>query len=182
VAGKNNYQLTGKEFENDFDLGWSDHGMRRYDPAMARWTSADPLMGVFADMSPYNYVMGNPVGLVDPDGAAPVPTMLSSGFVASVINAVTLLSSIQAASINCPEILDGSPTPDLEEGGKDGKDDTPPPPPVDGARPLSMLDIDYSLPKQGNDITLPGARNGMVAPLGAAWGLMWVGIMIITIQ
>jgi RHS repeat-associated protein len=60
VAGKNNYQLTGKEFENDFDLGWSDHGMRRYDPAMARWTSADPLMGVFADMSPYNYVMGNP--------------------------------------------------------------------------------------------------------------------------
>jgi RHS repeat-associated protein len=69
VAGKNNYQLTGKEFENDFDLGWSDHGMRRYDPAMARWTSADPLMGVFADMSPYNYVMGNPVGLVDLDGA-----------------------------------------------------------------------------------------------------------------
>jgi RHS repeat-associated protein len=71
VAGENHYQLSGKVFENDYDLGWSDHGMRRYDPAMGRWTSADPLMGVYADMSPYNYVMGNPVGLVDPDGAAP---------------------------------------------------------------------------------------------------------------
>jgi RHS repeat-associated protein len=69
VSGENHYQLSGKEFENDYDLGWSDHGMRRYDPALARWTGVDPLAGVYADMSPYHYVVGNPVSFVDLNGA-----------------------------------------------------------------------------------------------------------------
>jgi RHS repeat-associated protein len=70
VSGENHYQLSGKEFENDYDLGWSDHGMRRYDPALARWTGVDPLAGVYADMSPYHYVVGNPVSFVDLNGAS----------------------------------------------------------------------------------------------------------------
>ncbi|MEM8584904.1 MAG: T6SS effector amidase Tae4 family protein [Bacteroidota bacterium] len=35
--------------------------------------SVDPLAQEFASYSPYNYVLGNPVRLVDPDGKAPQP-------------------------------------------------------------------------------------------------------------
>jgi RHS repeat-associated protein len=103
VSGENHYQLSGKEFENDYDLGWSDHGMRRYDPALARWTGVDPLAGLYADMSPYHYVVGNPISFVDLNGAeagpgssgghnGPVckggPDVVSAGAIAAGIAAV----------------------------------------------------------------------------------------------
>lgn len=37
-----------------------------------RWISPDPLSEEFPSWSPYNFVMGNPMRLVDPDGKAPV--------------------------------------------------------------------------------------------------------------
>ncbi|MCQ2114994.1 MAG: RHS repeat-associated core domain-containing protein, partial [Bacteroidales bacterium] len=46
-----------------------DFGARNYDPWSARWTSIDPMAEKFVGMSPYNYCAGNPVMLVDPDGA-----------------------------------------------------------------------------------------------------------------
>jgi len=63
------YRYNGKEFNED--LGLYDYGARWYDPAIARWTSVDPLAGKFSGWSPYNYVKGNPIRLVDPDGMAP---------------------------------------------------------------------------------------------------------------
>jgi len=41
---------------------------RRYIPEIARWTSPDPLGQKHPDMTPYNYVLNNPLRLVDPDG------------------------------------------------------------------------------------------------------------------
>ena len=38
---------------------------------MARFLSLDPLAAEFAEWSAYNYVLGNLVMLVDPDGKAP---------------------------------------------------------------------------------------------------------------
>ena len=40
---------------------------------MARFNSLDPLAADFAAWSPYNYVLGNPVLLVDPDGRSAEP-------------------------------------------------------------------------------------------------------------
>ncbi len=43
-------------------------GARYLDPAVIRWNGIDPLAEKHPDWSPYNYVLANPVSLVDPDG------------------------------------------------------------------------------------------------------------------
>jgi RHS repeat-associated protein len=63
------YRYNGKEL--DEATGWYDYGARYYDPAVARWGQVDPLADQYAPYSPYNYVLGNPIRLIDPDGMAP---------------------------------------------------------------------------------------------------------------
>jgi hypothetical protein len=45
-----------------------------YDSEIGRFLGVDPLAGVFPGHSPYNYVMGNPISLVDQDGKMPSGT------------------------------------------------------------------------------------------------------------
>jgi RHS repeat-associated protein len=66
--GANKYQYNGKEWNDDFGLGWNDYGARFYDPAMARWTAIDPLSEKYKGWSPYNYGKNNPIKFFDPDG------------------------------------------------------------------------------------------------------------------
>jgi len=40
--------------------------------------SVDPLAADYASWSPYNYVLGNPVRLLDPDGRAPSDIILNN--------------------------------------------------------------------------------------------------------
>jgi len=63
---REDYVFTGKE--QDVETGLHYFGARYYDSVLATWTSVDPLMDRFPDASPYNYVTGNPIRLVDPDG------------------------------------------------------------------------------------------------------------------
>ncbi|MCB0517212.1 MAG: RHS repeat-associated core domain-containing protein [Chitinophagales bacterium] len=62
------YQYNNKELNPQLGLNWYDYGARFYDPAIARWGSVDPLAENYYSYSPYNYVMGNPILFVDPDG------------------------------------------------------------------------------------------------------------------
>jgi hypothetical protein len=45
-----------------------EYGFRWYDAAIGRFTGVDPLAADYASWSPYNYVMGNPIVNIDPDG------------------------------------------------------------------------------------------------------------------
>lgn len=62
------YQYNGKELNEDFGLGLSDYGARWYDAGLGRWWSADAMTEKYLDLSPYNYVMNNPLRFIDPDG------------------------------------------------------------------------------------------------------------------
>ncbi len=73
-AGEYHYRYNGKEFTEE--LGLYDYGARWYDPAVARWTSVDPLASSMASWSPYNYTFGNPINFVDVDGLYPKPLLI----------------------------------------------------------------------------------------------------------
>ena len=64
----NRYKFNGKEREKAGGANWLDYGARRYDPALARWTTPDPLADCYLPYSPYAYCLNNPVSLVDPNG------------------------------------------------------------------------------------------------------------------
>jgi len=38
------YKYNGKEFQDELGLNWYNYGWRNYDPAIARWTTIDPLL------------------------------------------------------------------------------------------------------------------------------------------
>ncbi|MFT4760652.1 MAG: RHS repeat-associated protein [Paraglaciecola sp.] len=61
------------EHERDTETGWDNRGARFYDSEVGRFLSLNPLAMDFAEWSPYNYTLGNPINLVDIDGRAPSP-------------------------------------------------------------------------------------------------------------
>jgi RHS repeat-associated protein len=69
-ASKNTYLYNGKEMDRMHGLNMYDYGARWYDPALATWTTVDPLAEKYYSISPYVYCSGNPVNRIDPDGRA----------------------------------------------------------------------------------------------------------------
>jgi len=61
----NEHLYNGKELAEELDLNWSHYGARYYATALTRWAQMDPADEFY---SPYVYVGGDPINLVDPDG------------------------------------------------------------------------------------------------------------------
>jgi RHS repeat-associated protein len=53
---------------HDRETGLVKFGFRDYDPAIGRWVAKDPIFFAGGDVDLYGYVLGDPVGLVDPSG------------------------------------------------------------------------------------------------------------------
>jgi RHS repeat-associated protein len=68
------------QHERDSETGYDYRGARYYDSEIGRFLSVDPLMDEFPTWSPYNYVMANPVRLIDPDGRFPLELEDPGGF------------------------------------------------------------------------------------------------------
>jgi RHS repeat-associated protein len=54
--------------ERDTETGLDYRGARYYDSDVARFLSLDPKAAKYINLTPYNYVAGNPIVFVDPDG------------------------------------------------------------------------------------------------------------------
>lgn len=63
------YLTTGHE--RDQKTGLDYRGARYYDSDVARFLSTDPWAVKYPNWSTYNYVMGNPIVLIDPTGKGP---------------------------------------------------------------------------------------------------------------
>jgi RHS repeat-associated protein len=59
------------QHERDVETGYDNRGARLYDSETGRFIGIDPMAGKFAAWSPYNYVLGNPILMIDPSGMAP---------------------------------------------------------------------------------------------------------------
>jgi RHS repeat-associated protein len=66
---ENRYKFTGHELDRETGLYYA--GARYYDPKISIWLSVDPLLEKFPNFNPYNYVMQNPINLIDPTGMCP---------------------------------------------------------------------------------------------------------------
>jgi RHS repeat-associated protein len=66
--GANKYQYNGKEWNDDFGLGWNDYGRRFYDPAVGRFFTKDRFAEKYLNFTPYQYGANNPMNYIDING------------------------------------------------------------------------------------------------------------------
>jgi len=63
------YTFSAKE--RDTETGYSYFGARYYDADISVWLSVDPMSSLYANVSPYCYVLNNPIKYIDPWGLEP---------------------------------------------------------------------------------------------------------------
>ncbi len=62
---ENRYTYNGKEYIDDLDINLHDYGFRYYDPAIARFTTIDPLAEEYSFQSGFAYASNNPIKFID---------------------------------------------------------------------------------------------------------------------
>jgi RHS repeat-associated protein len=63
---QNRWEMQEKEMT--FGLNRIDFGARTYNPTIGRWDRSDPAAEMYYNYSPYNYVLDNPLNLIDSNG------------------------------------------------------------------------------------------------------------------
>jgi len=70
------YKFTSKE--RDDESKYDYFGARYYDARIGRWGQVEPLLEKYLHVTPYNYGLNNPIGIVDPNGNDPRRDQLAS--------------------------------------------------------------------------------------------------------
>jgi RHS repeat-associated protein len=65
---KNRFKFNGKEEVSDMRLNLLDYHARSMAVELGRWVSVDQAAHEYANLSPYTYVLNNPIRAIDPDG------------------------------------------------------------------------------------------------------------------
>ena len=89
VTSYNRWHFSGKEDQSFLSaaIPLIDFGARMYNPAIARWTAADPMAEKYYGISPYAYCMNNPANSIDPDGKVVWLIPLIKGVVGAAVDA-----------------------------------------------------------------------------------------------
>ena len=89
TSSPNRWHFSGKEDRSflNASIPFLDFGARMYNPAIARWTAADPLSEKYYGISPYVYCLNNPTNSFDPDGKAVWFIPLIKGVVGAAVDA-----------------------------------------------------------------------------------------------
>lgn len=77
------YKFTGHQRDSELDLDYML--ARNYDPLIGRFMQVDPLAMDYPSITPYGYVLNNPMGLVDPTGMAATDPPFGSGWLNSLV-------------------------------------------------------------------------------------------------
>ena len=84
LGNVNRTKFIGKE--KDKESNYADHGVRKYDDEIGRFTSIDPLWEKYYSLTPYQYAGNNPVIALDKEGeavqfaAAAIGAIIGAGF------------------------------------------------------------------------------------------------------
>ncbi|NIV96316.1 hypothetical protein GWN42_26910 [candidate division KSB1 bacterium] len=62
------YKFTGKELDDEGDLNWHYFGARFHDPQIGRFLTVDRFADKYPSMTPYRYVLNNPLRFTDLTG------------------------------------------------------------------------------------------------------------------
>lgn len=89
-------QFSFNAKEQDEETGLYYYGARYYDPSSYQWLGVDPMVEEFAGLSPYNFNLGNPVKMMDPDGrfANCLTAAIGAGIGASIGGVVEMTSQL----------------------------------------------------------------------------------------
>ncbi len=68
-----------ENLETIVEAGLYYYGARYYNPSVSVWLSVDPLASSYPHLTPYNFVEGNPIMLVDPTGMNSSPIFDENG-------------------------------------------------------------------------------------------------------
>jgi RHS repeat-associated protein len=92
VSGSNKYQFNGKEWNDDFGLGWNHHDWRFYDVAIGRWVTVDPESEENGQeqFTPYHFALDNPIRYDDPDGRNPLLGALIGAVTDAVVQTIEI--------------------------------------------------------------------------------------------